>query len=347
MTQGARALLSNWTAPATLKDGLLTTESCTERLMRKATPYKLILLAILVVSNITILGYLWLRNGSRGKEMSASEVRLPSMQLIDDRGARVLLPSFIGVPVVIAFVNPEIPTQTDSVSKLVSAFNPGEVRFVLITPNSRHLRGLLPNLAEDVIVVQSNYAELKRAFGVPECCERRFIFNSDGSLSYRDYYYDADLTPRINPLAKKTLPPVSTAIIDALKACRTGAFAALRDQTRNGSRRALVMLFTSVSSTCPSGDLLKMAARQVKGKGNDLRILVPKEYSQTDCENLRTNFKLNVSVGRFDSELQEKWKTLIGVYGEAKVNGTVVLVEHGSVSLLTDLSQVERELGQL
>jgi hypothetical protein len=104
------------------------------------------------------------------------------------------------------------------------------------------------------------------------------------------------------------------------------------------------MLFTSVSSTCPSGELLKMAARQTNGKGADLLALLPKEYSATDCENLRTNFKLNVSVQRFDSELAEKWNALVRLYGEAKVNGTVVLVQDGSVSLVTDLSQVEREL---
>jgi hypothetical protein len=315
--------------------------------MRKAAPYKLVLLAILAVSNITVLGYLWLRNGA-GKQVPSSEVRLPSIEVIDDRGTRVLLPSLVGVPVVIQFINPEIPTQTDSVSKLLLAFNPGEVRFVLITPNSSQLRGLLPNLPEDVIVVQSNYAELKKAFGVPECCERRFIYNSEGGLSYRDYYDGADLTPRVNLLAKKTLPPVSTAVTDALQSCRIGPFAVLREQTRSvTSRRALVMLFTSVSSTCPSGELLKMAARQVKGKDADLLILIPKEYSDSDCENLRTNFKLNVSVKRFDSELSEKWNTLVSQYGESKINGTVVLVEGGSVSLLTDLSQVEHELTQL
>lgn len=226
--------------------------------MRKAAPYKLILLAILVLANITLLGYLWLRNGSRGQEVAASGVRLPSIEVTDDKGMRVLLSSLSGVPVVIEFVNPEIATQTDSVSKLLSAFNPGEVRFVLITPNSAQLRGLVPDLADDVIVIQSNYRELKKTFAVPDCCERRFIFSSDGSLSYRDYYYDADLTPRINLLTKKTLPPVSTAVVDALQSCGTGRFAELRNQTRNvGSRRALVMLFTSVSSTCPSGEVLK------------------------------------------------------------------------------------------
>jgi hypothetical protein len=314
--------------------------------MREARPYKLILLAILAVVNITVLGYLSLRNGSRDKQVS-SEVPLPSIELIDDRGTRVMLPSLIGVPVVIEFVNPEIPAQTDSVSKLLSAFNPGEVSFILISPNSKELRGLLPNLPEEIIVVQNNYAELKRAFGVPECCERRFIFDSNGSLNYRDYYYDADLTPRVNLLVKKTLPPVSSAVIDALQSCRTGPFAALREQTRNvNSGRAIAMLFTSVSSTCPSGELLKMVARQAKGNSADLLILLPKEYSDTDCENLKTNFKLKVRVERFNSELTEKWNTLVSRYGEAKVNGTIVLVERGSVSLLTDLSQVEHELSK-
>ena len=166
-------------------------------------------------------------------------------------------------------------------------------------------------------------------------------------MNYRDYYYDADLAPRVNLLAKKILPPISNAVIDALQSCHTGPFAALREQTRKvGSRKAIAMLFTSVSSTCPSGELLKMVARQAKGNGADLLILLPQDYSDTDCENLRTNFKLNARVERFDSELTEKWNTLISRYGEAKVNGTIVLVDHGSVLLLTDLSQVEHELSQ-
>lgn len=316
--------------------------------MREARTYKIILLTILAVANITVLGYLWFRNGSRGKEMASNEVRLPPIELVDDRGTRVSLPNLIGVPVVIEFVNPEISTQTDSVSKLALAFAPGEVRFVLITPDSRELRGRLPTLPEDVIVVQQNYAELKKTFAVPECCERRFIFTSDGMLSYRDYYYEADLTPRLNLLAKKTLPPVSNAVIDALQSSRTGPLGVLREQTRSEtSRRALVMLFTSVSSTCPSGELLKMAARQTKGKQADLLILLPKEYSSADCENLKTNFRLNVRVEQFDTDLAEKWNALVARYGEAKINGTVVLVEGGSVSLVTDPSQVERELTQL
>ena len=316
--------------------------------MRKAVPYKLILLAIVAASNVMVVGYLWLRNSSRAVDPATSPARLPPLELIDDKGTRVLLSSFIGVPVVVQFVNPEIPTQTDSVSRLLGAFNPGEVRVVLITPNSSQLRGLLPDLPSEVPVVQNNYAELKQAFRVPDCCDRRFIYDSDGGLNYRDYYREADLTPRLNLLAKKTLPPVSNAVADALKSCPTGPFAALRDTTKNEtSRRALVMLFTSISSTCPSGELLRIAARQLKGKDADVLILVPKDYSDSDCENLRTNFKLNVNVKRFDSELSEQWKTLIGRYGEAKINGTVVLVQTGSVSLLTDQSQIEHELAQL
>jgi len=316
--------------------------------MREAPPYKLILLAVLAVSNVTVVGYLWWRNEARINEVTTSSVRLPPLELIDDKGTRVLLSSLIGTPVVVQFVNPEIPTQTNSVSRLLSAFNPGEVRFVLITPNSSQLRGLLPDLPDEVLVVQNNYAELKKAFGIPECCERRFIYDSEGGLSYRDYYREADLTPRLNLLAKKTMPPVSNAITDALQSCRTGPLAALRKETRNETvRSAMVMLFTSVSSTCPSGELLRMAAHQVKGKDADLLILVPKEYSETDCENLRTNFKLNVSVKRFDSELSEKWNTLVRHYGEAKINGIVVLVQRGSVSLVTDQSQLEHELTKL
>lgn len=92
--------------------------------MRKAPRYKLILLAILVLSNITVLGYLCLRNGSRGEQLTTREMRLPSIELFDDRGTRVLLSSLTGVPVVVEFVNPQIPTQIDSVSKSLLAFDP-------------------------------------------------------------------------------------------------------------------------------------------------------------------------------------------------------------------------------
>jgi hypothetical protein len=213
--------------------------------MRKAPPYKLILLAILAVSNVTALGYLWLRNESRINEVPAGGGRLPSLEIVNDKGTRELLSHLVGAPVVIQFVNVEIPTQTNSISKLVSTFNPGEVHFVVITPNSSELRRLLPDLPDDVLVVQNNYGELKKAFAVPDCCERRFIYNSEGVLSYRDYYREADLTPRLNLLAHKTLPPVSTVLNEALQSCRTGPLAALREETRNETaRRAMVMLFT-------------------------------------------------------------------------------------------------------
>ena len=315
--------------------------------MREALPYKLILLAILALTNVTVVSYLWWRNKSRVDEFTTNAGRLPPLELIDDKGTRLLLSSLIGAPVVIQFVNPEIPTQTNSVSKLVSAFNRGEVHVVVITPNSGELRKLLPELPDEVLVIQNNYEELKKAFRVPDCCERRFIYNNEGVLSYRDYYREADLTPRLNLLAHKTLPPVSTVLTEALQSCRIGPVASLREETRNeASRRAMVMLFTSVSSTCPSGELLRMAARQVKEKNADLLILVPKEFSDSDCENLKTNFKLNANIRRFDSELSEKWRTLVRQYGEAKINGTVAMVERGSVSLLADQSQVEHELAR-
>src|ERR1043165_8093586 len=148
--------------------------------MREALPYKLILLAILALINVTVVSYLWWRNGSRVDEVTTKAGRLPPLELIDDKGTRLLLSSLVGAPVVIQFVNPEIPTQTNSVSQLASAFNRGEVHFVVITPNSGELRRLLPELPDEVLVVQNNYEELKKAFGVPDCCERRFIYNTEG-----------------------------------------------------------------------------------------------------------------------------------------------------------------------
>jgi len=66
--------------------------------MREALPYKLILLAILALTNVTVLSYLWWRNGSRGDDVTTNAGRLPPLELIDDKGTRVLLSSLIGAP---------------------------------------------------------------------------------------------------------------------------------------------------------------------------------------------------------------------------------------------------------
>lgn len=241
------------------------------------------------------------------------------------------------------FVNTQTPPQLESIRRLVDSFQTDEVFFVLLVQNSQELRQLLPDLPENVMVVQHDYLALKSAFNVPECCERRFLFDSSGKLRYRDYYYEADLTPRINLLVKKTLPLQSDAAINVLNSLNSGAFYRIREQSRSSSDWAVVVIFNSISSTCPSGELVRLLKRYPR-HNKHFTVFLPSSFSDTDRENFKTNYKIDFGVDRLDEDLSAKWKELTHEYGEAKVNGTVVFMQGGQLSILNGTAEVERAL---
>ena len=182
---------------------------------------------------------------------------------------------------------------------------------------------------------------------VPDCCERRFIFDDNGKLVYRDYYYEADLRPRINTLINKTLPPAYLAVREVLSSSQAGPFAALRERTSHTtSNRAVVVLFTSVSSTCPSGELIRTLTQHTHINA-DVLVLLPRDYTPADVENFKTNFNVHFNVQQFDDQLAEKWASLIARYGEARINGSVAFIKRGDVVVLNDLSQLNHELASL
>lgn len=312
--------------------------------MRAISTHKLLLLGILAIANIGLLVWLGVR---RTQSHPAAELGLPAVELLDDTGKRVWLNKLIGKPLVLHFVDPQVTQQIEAVSNLLNAFEKSDVQFVLITQRSQEVRRVLPALSEKVIVVQNNYAELKKTFKVPDCCEQRLVFDSDGKFEYRDYYYGANLTPRINSLVRKTLPDASTAILELLGARKTGLFASLREQTRRStSGKGVVVLFTSVSSSCPSGELAAVIGRSLTRQDNDHLLLLPRDYSETDIENFRTNFKISFQVEKFDPELEENWGALVNMYGEPSINGAVIFINRGELSVLNDLVEIEQRLAQ-
>jgi hypothetical protein len=276
------------------------------------------------------------------------EYELPDIAVLADTGRQVLLRSLAGKAVVVEFVNPQIGDQIDAVSTLLTAFEPSEIQFLLITEKSHELRRLLPFIPDEAIVVQQNYAELKKAFGVPDCCERRFVFDRSGKLVFRDYYYQADLRPRLNMLIDKTLPPASLAIREVLGSLHAGPFAELRERTRHTQpTKAIVIFFTSVSSTCPSGELIRALALRPNFNDAEVLLLLPREYTAADVETFKTNFNVHFAIQKFDTDLGEKWTSLMAVYGEAKLNGSIAFINKGEVSVLNDLSQLDKELSSL
>ena len=316
-------------------------------LMRVALTHKLLLLGILAIANISLLICLGWRKLQMSAQTATAEESLPAIELLDDTGKRVWLNSLTGKPLVLHFVDPQVTQEIDSITNLIGAFETSEVQFVLVTQKSQDLRRVLPALPENVMVVQSNYAELKKAFKVPECCERRFVFNANGKLEYRDYYYEANLTPRVNSLVKKKLTAPSKKLVELLNSQKTGRFASFKEQTvHSASGKGVVVLFTSISSTCPSGELAALIGRSTKRQGVDFLILLPREYSRADLENLRTNFKINFEVEQFDPALAGNLASLVDLYGEPRINGSVIFIDHGKISVSSDLAETEDRLSR-
>lgn len=316
--------------------------------MSRVPTRKLVLFGILAAANVVLLAGLGLRKLGAPAQQTLAEGNLPAIEVLDDTGKRVMLSSLTGKALVLQFVNPQISPQIDAVTKQLTSFETTELHVVLITQSSQELRRYLQELPANVIVVQHNYAELKKAFKVPDCCERRFVFDGHGKLQYRDYYYEGDISPRVNVLISKNLRPASAAISEVLNSSTTGIFAALREQTRHSvSGRTVVIFFTSVSSTCPSGELVKLVGKYTHRQDVRFVVLLPRDYSDADRENLSANFRVKLIVQQFDPELEAKWASLVSLYGEPRINGSVAFINRGDVSVANGISEIERNLSHL
>lgn len=313
---------------------------------------KLLVIAALVLANLTLIVYLGVRRISVIVERPTTPQNLQSVfanELQDDTGKRISLSNLIGHVTAVLFVNPDVTNQVDVTQKTISAYKPAEVSFILVTPNSQALRSYLSSLTDNVSIVQHDYDGLKKLFGVPDCCERRFVFDTEGSLKYHDYYVE-DLIPRLNRLAKQDLPQLPFALVDTLNSLTTGHLSSVRGQTRTNSTKAVIALFSSVSTNCPSGEMVRLV-NQYSERRNDIAflLLLPANYTGSDIENFKANLQIkhNLHVETMDGPLAEKWSSLIEIYGENQINGTVLLVNRGVLSAALGMSEVEQKLSGL
>jgi len=76
-------------------------------------------------------------------------------------------------------------------------------------------------------------------------------------------------------------------------------------------------------------------------------VLLPRDYSNDDRENFTANFRVNLAVQQFDPELEDKWASLVSLYGEARINGSVAFINRGVISVANGITEVERDLSQL
>jgi hypothetical protein len=78
-------------------------------------------------------------------------------------------------------------------------------------------------------------------------------------------------------------------------------------------------------------------------------LLLPKNYTSEDIQNFKTNLQIsrNLAVETMDGPLAEKWSSLITIYGENQINGTVLLVNRGALSVSLGMSELEQKLSGL
>ena len=305
---------------------------------------KILLLISLALANIGLFVYVTQRQSkaSFSAPVQKDMKELPVVEIVDDTGKRVWLNQLAGKVVLMQFVDPKIDTQLQSLSNLVTAFDENQVSFVLVTRDSQDLRSHLPNLTPNTLVVQHNDANLRELFNVPSCCERRFIFDQEGKLQYKDYYYEIDLGPRIRSLIKNGDQDIRSAVVQALQSVSTGRFASLRAQARRSkSGKSVIILLDSVNTSCPSGEIVKSANRFANAhKDIPLTVILPGNYSPTDVENFRTNLQVSFSVETADSALTEKWSAILREFGESNVNGSMFLLERENLVAISDLNTV-------
>lgn len=310
---------------------------------------KILLLIALALANVGLLTYIGFRKSAASTANTAAQKeieRLPAVELVDDTGRRFALGASSGRVLVVQFVNPKVSAQVEAVAKAVSAFGAEQASFVLITKDAAALRSRLPRTRENVSVVERDNAELRDAFNVPGCCERRFIFDRGGELLYKDYYYETDLRPRLHSLTDAAPQDFPPALNTALASISSGRFGAIREETRRSRPgKALVILFDSVSTSCPSWEMIKAAGRLAAGHREvPVIALLPKDYTAADVQNLKENLRVDVRVERADEVLDEKWSGLLDVYGEGRMNGSVVLIDRGEVSWLSGFGEAEQAL---
>lgn len=311
-----------------------------------------LLIATLVLANLVLVVYLGLRTVGVTTEQPTTSQDLHALlttELQDDTGKRITFNNLMGHVTAVLFVNPRVTSQVDVTEKVISAYKPSEVSFILITPNSQALRSYLSSITENVSIIQHDYDGLKKRFGVPDCCERRFVFDTQGALNYHDYYVE-DLIPRLNLLTSGKLPQLQTALAESFESLRVGHVGPVREQTRAETSKSVIVLFASVSTNCPSGEMVRLV-NQYSARRKDVAflMLLPRNYTNADIENFRANLLINpnVTVEAMNGPLSEKWYSLIDTYGENRVNGAVLLVNRGAISAALGMSELEKKLGEL
>ena len=150
----------------------------------------------------------------------------------------------------------------------------------------------------------------------------------------------------MNALIKQPLPPLSTAAIEALRSLSGESLTGIIDASRHSkSGKAVVAIFNSVCTGCQSGDLVATLNRYAE-KRPDVKFLalLPQDYSSADLENFKSNLGVKFDTERVGATLSREFGKLVSSYGQSRVNGMVILIDRGSLTVIENPADVNHKL---
>ena len=308
------------------------------------------ILALLLIANLALAGYL-IKNYHAGKATASrgsteQPNRLPLLELQNDAGQTVSTKNFAGSTLFVQFVNPYVDEHIKSVARVYENRPKRAVSWLLITKDARRLRAQLPTGLGDAVVVEEGYDVLRKAFNVPDCCEKWLIYDSSGEFKESGYYNQDDTSALLRRFAdgKEALSP--RLLAEAIGSVQGGLIVQVRARTmRSASKRAVIVMFSSACSACPTGQLITLLNKHAKlNKEIEYLALLPDTFTPVDVNNFRVNMDISFAVGIADKELSRRWLSLIHQYGEKAVNGAVIVLDRGELSAVHGLYETNQRL---
>lgn len=306
-----------------------------------------IIIGILIAANLLLVGYISVvrsRQPVTSRNAKTSEKKLlPQTQLFDDRGQTVRTEQFLGTPLFVQFINPDVRPHVDLLSAILKDRPKQDVKIFLVTPNAQNLRARVPSITDDITVVEKDFNLLRTAFEIPECCEKTIIFDKTGARLDHRFYYQGGSFAKLHSVVDGKPGYSPTLLQEAIASANSPQVEAIRQRTlTSSSGKAVIALFSLIGTYCPTGELLdSLKGHQAKLQDVELLILFPKNFTSNDVQNLKTNLRVSIPVALADPELANVWETFHLRYGEPAINGALVAIDRGSVSVLQGADQLK------
>ena len=308
------------------------------------------IVGILIAANLLLAGYITVvrsRQPVTSPNAKTEKKLLPRLQLIDDRGQTFQREQFLGTPLFVQFINPDVRQHIDLLSAILKDRPKQPVKILLVTPSAQNLRSKVPSITDDVIVVEKDFKELRTVFEIPECCEKTIIFDKAGTRLDHRFYYQGGSFARLHSVVDGK-PGYSPALLqEAIGSAQSAQVETIRQRTLTSpSGKAVIALFSLVGTYCPSGELLEsLKGNQARLQDVEFHILFPKNYTSNDVQNFKTNLRVSIPVTVADPELSNVWESFNFRYGDSALNGALVAIDRGAVSVLQGKDQLDIFLG--